>query len=202
MKTNRLLLIRLDGIGDYILFRNSIPIVKQSNLFDITHITLVGNLVFKEFAETFDKDHISTFIWVDIERFYYSPLYRLFIYKEIASEYYEVVINPMYSRHPSFDKIIKYSRAKNKIGFYGDLSRSTESSRSATTKYYSNIFHSNPNTRFEFEVNKSLFEYILKKKILLSKPYIETPFIKFDLTKNIVPNSKKYVAVFPGGSSG
>jgi ADP-heptose:LPS heptosyltransferase len=106
----------------------------------------------------------------------------------------------MYSRHPSFDKIIKYSRANNKIGFYGDLSRSTEASRSATTKYYTNIFHSNPNTRFEFEVNKSFFEYILQKKILLSKPNIETSFINCDLTKNIIPNSKPYIIVFPGGS--
>ena len=46
-----ILLIRLDAIGDYILFRNFIEVLKRNPKYSDYKITLLGNIVWRELAE-------------------------------------------------------------------------------------------------------------------------------------------------------
>jgi len=85
IKKRTLLILRLDSIGDYILFRNFIPYLKTSEKYKNYKITLCGYLWWKELSENLDAKYISEFIWVD-----YSQMtdikYRFNIHKKIHSK--------------------------------------------------------------------------------------------------------------------
>ena len=55
IRPNSLLLIRIDAIGDYILFRNYIEVLKNSAKYKDYKITLVGNIAWKSIAEELDS---------------------------------------------------------------------------------------------------------------------------------------------------
>ena len=61
---NTLLFIRLDAIGDYVMFRNFIEILKKSDKYKNYNITLVGNSAWKNLSEELDKEYMDKFIWI------------------------------------------------------------------------------------------------------------------------------------------
>ena len=65
---NTLLLLRLDSIGDYILFRNFIRALKESKKYKDYKITLCGNSRWKDLALHLDKQYITEYIWVDYHK--------------------------------------------------------------------------------------------------------------------------------------
>ncbi len=46
--SNSLLIVRLDAIGDYILFRNFLKVIRNSEKFNNYTITLCGNTLWKD----------------------------------------------------------------------------------------------------------------------------------------------------------
>ena len=58
-KSNRILIVRLDALGDYILFRNYIRCIKHAPKFKGYKLTLLGNIGFKDIAEAYDKNVID-----------------------------------------------------------------------------------------------------------------------------------------------
>ena len=103
----QILLIRLDAIGDYILFRNFIEVFRKNSKYSDYRITLLGNIVWKELAENLDKNYIDNFIWIDIKKFSRNLFYRYKKMIEITSNNYELLIHPTYSRTYDADKIVK-----------------------------------------------------------------------------------------------
>ena len=68
---NTLLITRLDSIGDYVLFRNYLAFLKQSKKYKDYSITLCGNIIWKDIAESFDSDVVNDFIWINRKKFYH-----------------------------------------------------------------------------------------------------------------------------------
>ncbi|MBR4612166.1 MAG: hypothetical protein IKO40_05560, partial [Kiritimatiellae bacterium] len=60
-----LLIIRLDAIGDYILFRNVLRFIRRSAAYRDTHLTVLGNPAWRGLAEAFDADLADKWIWVE-----------------------------------------------------------------------------------------------------------------------------------------
>ena len=48
--SNTLLIIRLDAIGDYLLFRNFLSVIRASRKYKDYEITLCGNIVWKDLS--------------------------------------------------------------------------------------------------------------------------------------------------------
>ncbi len=61
----RILLVRLDAIGDWILFRNALRALRKSRRYAGTHWTILGNPAWRGLAEAFDKDLADEWIWVE-----------------------------------------------------------------------------------------------------------------------------------------
>ncbi len=196
-KEKTLLLIRLDAIGDYILFRNFIKILKNSKKYKNYKITLVGNMAWKSLAEVFEKDYIANFIWVDRAKFEKNPIYRYKKLQEITKQGYEVVLNPTYSR--SFfvdDSIVKVLNAKQKLGSSGDLSNIKQWQKNISDKYYTNLIDAKDELMFEFSRNREFFEKLLDTKLNIQKPSIKllTKKLDFELPQ-------KYAILFIGASA-
>jgi len=165
-------LLRLDAIGDYILFRNFIEIFKNNSQYKDYKITLVGNIAWKDLAENLDKKFIDEFIWIDIRKFHRNLVYRYKKLKEITRKGYEIVIHPTYSRTLDTDFIVKLVNAKEKIGNSGDRSNIRAWQKEVTDCYYTKLLAAKKGILFEFHRNKEFFENLLGEKIEIKKPYI------------------------------
>lgn len=82
IKQNFILLIRLDAIGDYVLFRNFIEILETNEHYKSYHITLIGNSAWKGLSLELDKEYVDNFIWIDKRKFTYNFIYRFRKIKE------------------------------------------------------------------------------------------------------------------------
>ncbi len=198
IKPNSLLLIRLDAIGDYVLFRNFIEELKKSKKYKGYNITLVGNIVWKSLVVELDREFIDSFIWLDRNKFVKDFVYRYKKLKEIASKGYEIILSPVYSRDFFVGAaIIKLTNAKEQIGSIGDLSNIKKWQKNISDKYYTKLIKANSKLMFEFYRNKEFFEQLLEKNINIKKPTIRLKPKKLDF---ILPEN--YVILFIGASSG
>ncbi len=197
IKSRTLLLIRLDAIGDYILFRNFIKEIKYSKKYKGYSITLVGNISWKSLTDELDREYIDNFIWLDRGRFSKNPFYRYKKLKEITSKGYEVIINPTYSRNfLDCDNIVKLVNADEKIAMDGDISNSTLKQHLIGNTFYTKLISTDDNIMFEFYRNKLFFESLLEKKLEIHKSYIGLDKKKLDY----IPK-EKYAVIFVGAGA-
>ncbi len=166
-----LLLLRLDSIGDYVLFRNFIQVLKASEKYKGYKITLCGNLWWKELAENLDKDYVDEYIWIDYHKMQ-DFKYRFRKYNEIYSGKYEVLIHPTFSRDAVSDNVVVHSGAKEKIGYDGDMINLTPLQKNENNLAYTRLIPSLSEFKFEFYRNKDFFEQLLSEKIAVLKPQI------------------------------
>lgn len=193
---NTLLLIRLDAIGDYILFRNFIESIKKSEKYKNYSLTLVGNISWKPIAENFDSLYIDNFIWIDRKKFLGNLLYRVKKLNEITSKGYDVAVSPVYSRELFYgDWIIKLVNAVDKIGSFGDLSNIRKWHKAIGDRYYSELVPVEQKVMFEFDRNREFISFFLSTAV-----DIEKPEITLNRQSNIdLPDG--YAVLFIGASS-
>ena len=61
----RVLIVRLDAIGDYVLWRNCLRFVRRCRKYRDAHVTVLGNPAWRNLAETFDGDCADEWIWAE-----------------------------------------------------------------------------------------------------------------------------------------
>ena len=189
VKSQTILIVKLEAIGDYILFRNFIQYLKKSDLFRHYQITLCGNIIWKDLANSYDLAYVDNFIWIDKKKFAIETHYRAIILKQIAEAGFEYAVQSNFSREFLWgDSIIRASNAKFKIGFKGDLANDLWIFNWISTKWYNKLFKNNNIPVFEFDKNRLFFEELIQQKINLRKPFFKlSPKVKED-----------YLVVFPG----
>lgn len=112
----KLLIIRLDDIGDYILFRNSLAVYKQSEKWKDHHITLLGNEAWKQLFESFDAATTDNAIWLNKRKYLDDASYRVAIWAQLRRECFETVICPSCTRPLLLDDLCALATgAANKI---------------------------------------------------------------------------------------
>ncbi len=60
----KILLVKLDHIGDYVLFRTLLQTIRNCPKYKNTHITLLGNPIWREIAVTYDNDYVDEWMWL------------------------------------------------------------------------------------------------------------------------------------------
>ncbi|MCH7963502.1 MAG: glycosyltransferase family 9 protein [Bacteroidetes bacterium] len=189
-----LFIIKLDEIGDYILFRNFLEILANSNRFKAYNITLCGNVIWKEIAEKIDFKYINNFVWLNKNRYVNNILYRNKINRMLYKKKFKVVINASYSR--SFfldDAIVNLINAEKKVGFSTDLSNLFSWQRLISDKYY-NCLIDTDKIAFEFYKNGFLVSKILDEEVKIYKPSIDCLNLKCNIRIN-----EEYVTFYLGG---
>ncbi|WP_331774334.1 glycosyltransferase family 9 protein [Sulfurospirillum sp. 1612] len=197
IKPKSLLLIRLDAIGDYIMFRNFIEILKKSEKYQEYKITLFGNSAWESLSKELDSEYIDEFIWLDRNKFYKDIVYRYQKLKKITSQGYEVVLSPVYSREFFYgDTIVNLVSAKEKIGSSGDLSNIRRWQKRISDKYYTKLIFAKDELMFEFSRNKEFFENLLHVRLDIKKPHID-----LKPKKLLFELPQKYAILFIGASA-
>ncbi len=99
-------ILRIDDIGDYILFRNSLEPYCNCEKYNNYSFTFIGNIVWKEIFDNFDSKFIKNVIWVDKNMYFSDSEYRMNLWKNIRNQSFETVICPSRTRPVLLDDII------------------------------------------------------------------------------------------------
>jgi ADP-heptose:LPS heptosyltransferase len=198
VKTNKnsLMVIRLDSIGDYVLFRNYLEVLKNSSKYKGYSITLCGNTVYKEIAEKLDSKAVDKFIWVNRKKFYSNIIYKFQILKQIRGAGFEVIINPTYTREILYgDMMVRAAASPVKIGSSGAVDKHLKWKLGLFGKsIYNIVIPAGNKNMFEFYRNKEFFTVLLNEEVKLDSPSIQ---LKQPFTE--LPD-KKYAVVFIGAN--
>lgn len=184
-----LLILRLDSIGDYMLFRNFLPVLRNSVQYRDWQITLCGNTAWKSIAEDFDKEYVDNFIWTD------APLllqfkYRFQLARTIRRQKFHTVIHPTYSRYLTNDLLVICSGAETKICYSGDSANSDLLQLSKNNLRFTKLIRSEGEFKFEFYRNRDFIDKLLETNSNLNKPELE-----------ILTNEKELLILCPGASA-
>jgi len=181
-----LLVIKNDGIGDYILFRNFLTFLKQSEKYKGYKIYLLGNIAFKGLSIHLDHDTVDGFFWYDDGYFLKWKLLNLLF--NIQRLKLNTIIYANYSRRNQVDWIVKNLKATNEIGVDGDTVNQPAHLKLKSNKYYTCLIKMSPAVmrQHEFEKNKQLFQAITGENCPYSKPFINKQQLNIECHNSIV----------------
>lgn len=186
----RLLLIKTDAIGDYILFRNFIEIVKLSDKYKDYQIDLLGNRLWQDITLTYDKQFLNETYFINPNSFYEAPLKTLKLGWRLFKNNYEVVLQPTYTRVFITDGLAALAAPKQLIGFESDNEGIVPRYKNKTDKFYTRRLLLPADIYFEFNRTRFFFEDVLGTTIAINAPSIKT---NYDI--------KKGIAILPGAGA-
>ena len=198
-KSKKVLIIRVDEIGDYILWRKFIhPIL---NSYDLTNheIHFLGNESWQSLFELEFKGTFTKIYWLKKINFKKNLSYRYSFLKKIAKENYAIIINPTYSRAKRIDDtIVKAANATTNIGILRNNENYLPYEQNFDRQLYHKLYKVQEKYGFEFNRNKEFAEWVCKSSI---------PNLNLNFESNTLPQShialpeNGYFIVFPGSRS-
>ncbi|MXV50012.1 hypothetical protein GS399_03440 [Pedobacter sp. HMF7647] len=186
----RILIIKIDAVGDYILFRNFIQAVKTSDKYKNYEIDLCGNTAWKDITVEYDSEWIGEAFFVELNDIYERPIDLLKLGWQLFKRRYEVVLQPTYTRTLLNDGLAALACSDHLTGFQSDNERILPRYKKKMDLFYTDLLLLPPDIHFEFYRNKFFFETALSQKIELIKPVIAT-----------AKQKGNYVAIVPGAGS-
>lgn len=134
----KILVIRLDGIGDFVLFLDAARKLRGIFPSDRFGITLLGNQLWTSLAKgqsCFDE------VWeINPLRFVKSLRYRYQVLKRVRREGFLLLLNPTFSRDLLWADAVAYCcGSEQRIGFLGDLSKITRLARFVSARWYTRL---------------------------------------------------------------
>ena len=168
----RILIIKIDAIGDYIIFRNFIKEIAESAIYKGFKITLVCNKTIRDIAIELDSEKIDEFIFIDGKANFKTWLFYL---KEIVKFKYHTVINFHYSRDLRNEFIAFAASAGKKITMDGDYIFIKPYLKKIINSIYSSLVSIPINVVHEFEINQFFTETIISAKLNYTHPYVSLP---------------------------
>ncbi len=187
---NKLLIIRLDDIGDYILWRNSLRFYKTSLKWNRYQIVLLGNKAWKSIFDYIDNSAVDKSIWVDKSEYLANETYRFEIWKQLRAEGFETVICPTKIRTPLFDDIC--TLATGSLNTFGTKSTCAELKMNAfSDKIYKHLYQNNK-VYHEFFFNQDFANWCCQTNYHLKRPEIDLSLLR--------PVANDYILCYIGAS--
>ena len=190
----KLLVLKPDAIGDYILFRNFLSLIRKSEKYRDYQIVFCGNSACRDFAIHYDSDSIDQFLWIDKNRIYRDLLYYIRFARTLYQQY-AVTIHASRSREFIFDYFAKISGVRERIAPNGDKVNILSSYKRITDGWYSRIIPSGDAFTFEFDANRRFFEQLLEQPISFRKPFLTNEKYEDAGFPGLPQN---FIAIFPG----
>ncbi|SEO66684.1 ADP-heptose:LPS heptosyltransferase [Mucilaginibacter gossypiicola] len=183
----RILIIKADAIGDYILFRNFIEIVKHSAKYYNYEIDLLGNEIWSDLATTHDGKYVKKFFFTKANSLYHSPKAVFKLGWQLLGRNYEAVLNPSSTRTFITDGLAALSGTSNLIGFKSDTEGIEPKYKAKTDKFYKTLLPIDTSVHFEFARNRYFFEQVLNQPLNIQKQFISANRVK-----------RSGIIIFPG----
>ena len=188
-----LVLIRLDNIGDFILWLDTAK--EYRRLYPDQKITLIANVAWADFAQNFPYwDEI----WpIQPHTFVRNLFYRLSFLRRMRQAGFHTAIQPTFSRGLMHgDSLIRASAAQYRIGFDGDLAIISAKEKAQSDRWYTLLLPTSPQPMMELERNAEFISHLAGAPHRASLPHI--PVLQA-LPEDLQPNAE-YFILFPGAS--
>ncbi len=116
----RLLVIRNDSIGDYLLYR---PWLRR--LSEVAHgrgqrLTLLANALWAPLARAWDADLVEEVVAVDFGRFTTDLAYRAEVLRGVGAVGFGEVVYPLHVREAAVENFIRFMRAPVRVASQGE----------------------------------------------------------------------------------
>jgi len=198
-KSRKALVLRVDEIGDYILWRKCIDPLLNADKLKNFEVHFVGNQSWKSLFDLEFKGTFQKIIWLDKSKFKKSMIYRYTFLRNIAKENYSIVINPTYSRAKRVDdSIVKSANAIANYGFVRNNENYLPYEQNFDKQLYHHLFELKNKSSFEFTKNKAFAEWICEKPLNVSSINFNAADLPSTKTEDL---PKNYFIVFPGSRS-
>ena len=144
------LIIRMDAIGDFILWLDSAQHFKK--IYPDKKIILLGNHSWTNLAK---KLPFWDEVWeMDRLKFIRNPAYRFLLLRKVRKTGFEVVIQSVYSREFLYgDAIVRISGAQEKIGSAGNCSNIHAIEKKIGDRFYTRLIPTIPQPIMELKRN-------------------------------------------------
>jgi len=191
------LLVRLDAIGDFILWLDSAK--EFQKLYPDKKIVLCANAVWAGLAEHFP--YWDKVIVVERNRLLNDLIYRFRFFMNIRNQHYLIAIQPTFSREYLFgDSLIRASGAMQRIGSQGHMNPSYRNKQEKTIsdKRYTELVSADNRPMMELRRNAEFIRGLGVKDFTSRVPKIEK---LLDLSQCLQVD-KPYYIIFPGAGWG
>lgn len=189
---NGIALIRLDRIGDFILWLDSAKEIRR--IYPHQKIVLIVNAACSDLARV--QPYWNDVWEIDLRRFMWRPLYRWSMLRKIRKAGFSIAIQPTYSRvffHG--DSVIRVSGATERIGFISDSTRISDFELNISNRFYTRLLPSSNTPLTELERNAEFISQLSGKKYIAKIPKLIFP------ESNNAIAADNYIVLFPGASS-
>ncbi len=206
-KENSILIMRLDAIGDSIIWLDSAKEFRKH--FPDKHLVLLCNVAWEEIAK--NLPYFDEVISIDKNKFLRKISYRLKTLKNLKKRKFEQIINPAYSRDFFVQDILIHNlRAEKKIGYQGnyhntantlsgfgiDNEKYTNRLERKANKWYSVLLEADREQLMELSRNADFIRKLFQSNFQSQLP--EFPF-QIPVYNNLL--KERYVVLFIGAST-
>jgi ADP-heptose:LPS heptosyltransferase len=187
-----LLLIRLDDIGDYLLFRNQLSMYKNSSRWRDHKITLLGNDSWQDIFTLLDKDAVDDTMWINKNRYLERADYRLEIWKRLREKGFQTVMTPSRTRPLLLDDLCML--AADPLNSIGSQNTNVHASwNQMSDSLYTSLFKPSRALMHEFHFNAEFAEWACGIRYCGNRPRIEHRFP--------LPVAGPYIICFVGANT-
>ncbi len=147
-----ILLVRLDAIGDFVLWLNAAKDLRRLYPPDRYRLVLLGNSIWAELAA--HLPYFDEVVPVECNLLHYNLTYRIKLWQLLRSRAWAVAIQPNFSRDGNCgDAVVRVSGAVERIGSEGDLSNQPKWHRWFSNRWYTRLLPVASEPRMELERN-------------------------------------------------
>ena len=149
---SRVLIVRLDGIGDIVLWLDAAQATVNFYKRQGKTVVLIANAQWADW--TAKLGIFDEVVALDRRKFNDSLMYRLGFLYTIRRSGYAIAVNPTYSREWLYgDAVIRVSGARDRIGSTGDLSNIVSWQRRISDRGYTRLISADPSPLMELVRN-------------------------------------------------
>lgn len=193
-KSNHLMVIKTDEIGDFMLFRSLFKYIKQSEKYSNYRVVLVGNDAWRTIFEEYDMNTVDEIIWVAKKRFKRDLKYRFSILKQARMFGATEVINCIFSRGMSLDDGFAFvATGNNKYAMKGNNANRGDIGINFDMWIYKKVIDAGDEKLFESIRNRNFLQELLAMKLPAKT--------SLTLTNKYKQPAKDYLIVFIGAGN-
>jgi ADP-heptose:LPS heptosyltransferase len=200
---NRVLVVRHDSIGDYLLYRPWLRLLAQQVRGRSQHLTLAANALWAPLARAWDADLFDELLVIESGRFQKDLGYRAEVLHTIGAGGYGEVIYPLHVREPAVENFIRFLRAPIRIASQGE--HRTDAWFGLLDQGYTTLLPTAQETLFEYDRNGEFFATWRATQAsplpAEVRPPLHLPVSAAEAARFQLPGAPPAIVLFPGASA-
>ncbi|MGI4865836.1 MAG: glycosyltransferase family 9 protein [Janthinobacterium lividum] len=200
----RVLVVRNDSIGDYLLFRPWLRLLAAEVRGRGQRLTLAANALWAPLARAWDADCFDELLVVEFGRFRADLAYRAEVLRGIGAAGYGEVIYPLHVREPAVENFVRFMAAPVRVASQGE--HRADAWFQLLDQGYTHLLPTTQQVLFEYDRNGEFFTHWraafgAEAKVLSPRPPLHIPVATADAAQLQGPEVLPTIVLFPGASA-